>query len=239
MRNGALQKGLTAGSPKKFKGHMSKSISTEADAVVAPQSGSRITQTEQGAERVLQILSASAQLFALKGYDGTSMRDIAEACNISKSLLYHHFKSKDEIFNRITLGSTHQLYAFVAQEIPPGASAAAKIRAFMLASANYFDRYRWVWMASTSSFWSDSDRSRHKERMMWRDRYERLLRELIEEGIELGEFRQVDVAIAGRLILSSLNWMHRWYDPEKSLRASEIADRYFDIMFAGLKATKG
>lgn len=34
------------------------------------------------------------------------MRDIAEACGISKSLLYHHFTDKDEIYARIALGST-------------------------------------------------------------------------------------------------------------------------------------
>jgi hypothetical protein len=45
----------------------------------------------------------------------------------------------------------------------------------------------------------------------------------------------VDVPLAGRLVLSALNWMHRWYKPEKDLAAPEIAEAYFDMIFNGLK----
>src|ERR687890_2618962 len=83
------------------------------------------------AERVLQILSTSARLFATSGYDGTSMRDIAEACGISKSLLYHHFTDKDEIFARIALGSTRELYQFVEARLPGGAAPSLRIPPFM------------------------------------------------------------------------------------------------------------
>ncbi len=187
-------------------------------------------------ERMLQILSESARLFAANGYDGTSMRDIAEACGISKSLLYHHFADKDEIFARITLGSTRELYQFVFDRLPEDATPSARIRAFMTATGEYFQRYRWAWIASTSAFWNDPEQRRQKERMMWRDRYEGLLRSLIQEAMAAGEIRTVDVPLAGRLVLSSLNWMHRWYRPEKGLSAAQIADSFFDMIFNGLKA---
>jgi AcrR family transcriptional regulator len=189
-----------------------------------------------GAERVLQILSESARLFATSGYDGTSMRDIAEACGISKSLLYHHFTDKDEIFARIALGSTRELYNFVFDRLPDGATPSDRIRAFMTATGEYFQRYRWAWLASTASFWNDPEQRRQKERMMWRDRYEGLIRTLIQQAIDAGEIRPVDVPLAGRLVLSSLNWMHRWYKPEKGMTATQIADAYFDMIFRGLHA---
>jgi hypothetical protein len=72
--------------------------------------------------------------------------------------------------------------------------------------------------------------------MMWRDRYEGLLRQLLTEAIEAGEIRPTDVPTAGRLILSSLNWMHRWYKPEKGASAVQIAESYFDMIFNGLNA---
>lgn len=192
--------------------------------------------TDETSERVLQILTESAQLFATKGYDGASMRDIAEACGISKSLLYHHFASKDEIYARIALGSTRELYNFVVRRIPGTGPASEKILAFMVATADYFARYRWAWMASTAAFWNDSHRSRQRERMEWRDRYEALLRGLIEEAIATGEFRDLDVPLAGRLILSSLNWMQRWYNPNKPLTPRQIAAAFHDMIFNGLKA---
>ena len=197
----------------------------------------KLPEAENGdtAERVLQILSTSARLFATSGYDGTSMRDIADACGISKSLLYHHFADKDEIFARIALGSTRELYHFVHDRLPDGAAPSERIRAFMAATGEYFQRYRWAWIASTGAFWSDPQQRRQKERLMWRDRYEGLIRALIQEAIDAGEIRPVDVPLAGRLVLSVLNWMHRWYKPEKGLAASEIAKTYFDMVFNGLK----
>ena len=198
----------------------------------------KLPEAENGdtAERVLQILSTSARLFATSGYDGTSMRDIAEACGISKSLLYHHFVDKDEIFARIALGSTRELYQFVHDRLPEGAAPSERIRAFMVATGEYFQRYRWAWIASTGAFWNDPQQRRQKERLMWRDRYEGLIRTLIQEAIDAGEIRPVDVPLAGRLVLSALNWMHRWYKPEKGLAAPEIAEAYFDMIFNGLNA---
>ena len=42
--------------------------------------------------------------------------------------------------------------------------------------------------------------------------------------------------MAGRLILSSLNWMHRWYNPNKSATPEQIAEIYFDMLFNGLRS---
>jgi TetR/AcrR family transcriptional regulator, cholesterol catabolism regulator len=191
---------------------------------------------EDSSDRVLQILAESARVFARKGYEGASMRDIAEACGISKSLLYHHFTNKDEIYARVAVGTTQELYLFVRERIPPAARPSEKIRAFMVATAEYFRRYRWEWIASTTAFWNSPDRSRQKERMTRRDRYEKFLRSLLQEAIDAGEIRDVDVAMAGRLILSSLNWMHRWYKPEKAMTPEQIADLFFDMVFEGLVA---
>ena len=163
------------------------------------------------------------------------MRDIAVACGISKSLLYHHFANKDEIYSRVAVGSTLELYLFVRDRVPDG-SPSQKIRAFMLATAEYFRRYRWAWIASTTAFWNDPDRHRQKERLTRRDRFENFLRSLIQEAIDAGEIRDVDVPMTGRLILSSLNWMHRWYNPNKSATPEQIADIFFDMIFNGLKA---
>ena len=189
----------------------------------------------EASDRVLQILSVAGRLFATKGFEGTSMRDIAVACGISKSLLYHHFANKDEIYSRVAVGSTLELYLFVRDRVPDG-TPSQKIRAFMVATAEYFRRYRWAWIASTTAFWNDPDRHRYKERMTRRDRFENFLRSLIQEAIDAGEIRKVDVAMTGRLILSSLNWMHRWYNPNKSATPEEIAEVYFDMLFNGLRS---
>lgn len=51
------------------------------------------------AEREKQILQAAVRMFSQQGYDGTSMNDIANACGITKPILYSHYGSKDGLFS--------------------------------------------------------------------------------------------------------------------------------------------
>ena len=53
---------------------------------------------EQSGSRRREILEIAAQLFARKGYRGTSMRDIGERAGVLGGSLYHHIKSKDALF---------------------------------------------------------------------------------------------------------------------------------------------
>ena len=52
-------------------------------------------------ETVQLILDTAARLFMEKGYDGTSLQDILEETHLSKGAIYHHFNSKEDIFERI------------------------------------------------------------------------------------------------------------------------------------------
>lgn len=57
------------------------------------------TQKQLQGERTRQrIIEAAAQLFARKGFYGTSIADLAQATGLTKGALYHHFKNKDALF---------------------------------------------------------------------------------------------------------------------------------------------
>ncbi|WP_246666228.1 TetR/AcrR family transcriptional regulator [Aquamicrobium sp. LC103] len=188
------------------------------------------------AERIEQIKAAAAEIFARRGYKGASMREIANACNISKALLYHHFESKDQIYSIVASEVSAHLYTHVEECVRREEKASDKLRAFMTATADHFHRNRWAWMASTTAFWNDPELRQQEERLTRRDRYERQLRGIIQEAIDAGEIRSdVDVAMAGRLVLSALNWMPRWYNPKKSMTPHEIAGQYFEMIFEGLR----
>ena len=197
-----------------------------------------MTAAPEPSDRVLQILTEASGLFAAQGYGGTTMRDIAAACGISKALLYHHFKDKDEIYARIALGFTRELQDFVAARVEQENEPLARVRTFMLASAEYFERYRIAWTASTAAFWNDPVLGRQQERTAQRDAYEGQLRRLLADAVAAGAMRDVDVAVAGRLILSALNWMHRWYSPSGRYTAAEIASQYYAMVVDGLAAPK-
>lgn len=191
-------------------------------------------QPPQG--RIVQIFEVACRQFAQRGFDGVSMRDIAQECGISKATLYHYFPDKDSLLRPLVMGMTKSLYLHVARHDDPSRPAVERLRVFVVESAHFFELHRWAWIASSSTFWSDPKARTRKERLGWRDRYEQLVRDILQAGIAAGEIRPLDIPIAGRMILGAVNWLPRWYDPKGTLAAPEIAQRFCEMMVDGIRA---
>jgi AcrR family transcriptional regulator len=65
------------------------------------------------------ILVAAEQCFSRSGYAGASMREIAEAADVSKSLLHYHFQSKEHLFVEVQIRAYERLAARVAAAVAP------------------------------------------------------------------------------------------------------------------------
>jgi AcrR family transcriptional regulator len=189
--------------------------------------------------RVLQIFEVACRLFAQRGFDGVSMRDIALECGISKATLYHYFPDKDSLLRPLAMGVTKALYLDVAAQDDPALPATERLRRLVGVTARFFEGHRWAWIASAISFWRDPKSQMRRERIGWRDRYEGLVREILEAGVAAGEFRGLDVPVTGRMIIGALNWMARWYDPRGALTAPEIALSFCDTVLGGILAPSG
>ena len=187
-------------------------------------------------ERMLQILTEACRLFATRGFDGVSVRDIAEGCGISKATLYHYFPDKDAMLRPLVLGATKAIYERVRRRIDPDAPPLEQLRCFMVETAEFFERFRWAWIASSSVFWNDPEARRQRERLAWRHKYEELLRAILQAAMARGEIRPMDTALAARLVLSALNWMPRWYNPDGPASAADIAAGYYDLLVDGFRA---
>jgi len=61
------------------------------------------------------ILDAAIKLFSEKGYDGVSMRGVAEEAGVSKANIYHHFESKEALYRAIVCASAAELSGMVSQ----------------------------------------------------------------------------------------------------------------------------
>jgi TetR/AcrR family transcriptional regulator, cholesterol catabolism regulator len=182
------------------------------------------------------ILAEACQLFATRGFDGTSIRDIANAVGISNAALYHYFADKDELLARIVINVIERQCELMERRIVPGDPPAEKLRAFMRAYADFFEENMAESIASSRSFSALENPVQRERAIYWRDRYENMLRAIVQEGMDSGEFREGDVALTGRAVLSCLNWMYRWYSPSGSLRPQDIVDTYADILIGGISA---
>ncbi|MBS0340160.1 MAG: TetR family transcriptional regulator [Proteobacteria bacterium] len=186
-----------------------------------------------------QLIDIAIRLFARKGYEGTSLRDIADEARITKAALYYHFPNKEELYERIVLESMQNLVDTVSAAMRAGATPAERVRLFMRASADFLDRSRDSWIAGSNAFWSNSDARPRAVTVELRDTYERLLRESIRDAINQGQFRPVDPAMAGRMLLSMLNHLCRWHSLGGRLSTREVIDQYLDMTFSGLNAPSG
>lgn len=181
-----------------------------------------------------QLLAIARRLFAAQGYDRTSLREIADAAHITKAALYYYFPTKDALYERIVLESIQLLHDQVADAVAKAAGPTARVRAFMEASAHVQDHGRDRWIAGSNAFWQTATDGLRMAALKLRDSYEGLLRQCIADSIAAGEMRAVDPAMAGRLLLSSLNHMPRWHRPGGSLSAVEVMQQFLDMLLHGL-----
>lgn len=193
------------------------------------------TRTRSDA-RQEQLIEIAIRLFARKGYEGTSLRDIADEAEITKAALYYHFPNKEALYERIVLQSMQALVDSVRDAMAAGATPADKVRIFMLASADFLDRSRDSWIAGSNAFWSGSASDPRGAAVYLRDEYEHLLRDCIGEAIAARQFRAVDASMAGRMLLSMLNHISRWHSPNGRLSTRQVIDQYLDMAFVGLNA---
>ncbi len=190
--------------------------------------------TPRGDDRQAQLLKIACRFFARYGYKGTSLRDIAEEAQITKAALYYHFPNKNSLYERIVLHGLRVLVDEVAEATAQATTARDKLRAFMMTTAEIYVRDPDQWTAGSNAFWVDEDSVPRKAAIELRDRYEKLLRACITQGIASGEFKDLDPAIAGRVVLSVINGLSRWFRPGGRLTIGQVIDQYLDIILGGI-----
>lgn len=191
----------------------------------------RPPRTENQRER---ILHEAAVLFARGGFDASSLTELAEETGISKAGIYHYFKTKQEVYDAIIIQTLQGLIEHVETAVREREQPYERLMVFMSAHAAYFERNYWAFRAMLISFSAMSAPVSRAEAAALRERYELLLRAIITDGVERGEFRDVDPASAGRAILSLLNWMARWFHVDGPKPASAFALEYADLLLRGL-----
>ncbi len=180
-----------------------------------------------------RILKEAARLFTEKGYEATSIQDLAESLGLSKAALYHHFRSKEEILyeiSRLALEGLIQAGQRALAEPDPKEA----LRLFMEAHARFFEENYDFFVTMLQGLKSLSP-EHQRATVTLRDRHEAHLRTILQRGIDQGVFRPVEVALAGRAVLSLLNWMIRWFKPGGPMRAEEVARAYWDLILKGLE----
>lgn len=182
------------------------------------------------------ILDTAARLFGKVGYEKCSMQDISNATNVSKGTLYHYFKTKQEIYDAIFINTLKNMIDFVGNAVDISADARTQMIQYFRAHANYFETHYWDFNATMLGVAGVSSTEMRAEAIELRDRYETILRDIINRGIESGQFRSGEPGMTARAALSLLNWMPRWYRPNGSKSADDVAAHFAELLLDGVVA---
>jgi AcrR family transcriptional regulator len=173
------------------------------------------------------ILVAAARLYARHGFVGASVADLAAACGMSKSLLYHYFPAKDDILHAVMAEHLDALVA-AAREAGEGATPEARLRALTIAFMRHYvgaqDRHKVLL--------NELDNLPPAARADVVAKQRQVIAITETFLAEIGP--RADARVNAMLFFGMINWTHTWFDPAGPVMPEMLAMRVVELMLRGL-----
>lgn len=143
--------------------------------------------------RRAEIIEATFFCIALKGYSNITMQDIADSAGVSKGVIHYYFRNKEELFLSVFEKLIGDLDAHIARRVAQADTPPEQIRAVIGA---VFEKIRGnkKFQIVLLDFWAHSTRNAtlKKVNASQYSRYRHLLKKIIADGIDQGQFRKCD-----------------------------------------------
>ena len=183
-------------------------------------------------QRREELTRIAARLFAERGYQGTSLADLAESLGVQKPSLYHHIASKEDLLWAVASEGADAFHAAL-DAVPAAAPAADRIRLALRAHLSVVAGQLDVATVFVRE-WRYLGGERRETFLSERRRYEQRIRDLFRDGVDGSELRtDLDVQTAALLFLSAANWAYAWLQPRADTDA--LADRLYAVLFDGMR----
>jgi AcrR family transcriptional regulator len=184
--------------------------------------------------RAEEIRQAAARIFFEKGYDSTSIQDIADAVGILKGSMYYHIDTKEDLLFDVVKSVHEQGLRQARQWMEAPGSPLERLRAAIEGhvESNLTN------LEGVGVFFHDFASlgpRRRAEIITDRDFYDRHLRRLVEEGQASGDLApDLDPKMAVMALLGMMNWTYQWFRPDGEWTPREVAVHLADLAIGGL-----
>ncbi len=178
-----------------------------------------------------QVLKAAAQCFNLKGFSGTSLKDVANILGLTDAALYYYVKNKEELVYLCYLRAVDVGWDALTRAIDQGGTGYEILQ-------RYFHYHVEVMVGDEGPVAILSEipslRSDHRDEILELSRRHSLrFEELLRHGIDDGSIHDCDIRMTGNAIMGSLNWIPKWYHGDDDV-AAQIRAEFPRILAAGL-----
>jgi AcrR family transcriptional regulator len=196
----------------------------------APQRDVGMSRTRELVEE--EILRVATECFNERGYQATTIEEIAARVEISRVTFYTYFKSKEELLQAIFhrgLQAYEQGLAAILQEDLPRREKLRRIMALQIASLT-------TEQPAIRLFFSEEHHlppQLARQVQEFHRRIDRLLEQDTRTGIERGELIAVYPRLLMYAFMGMCNWVYRWYRPGGAITPDAIVDTFSRILESG------
>lgn len=180
------------------------------------------------------ILGAATGLIARVGYEKASMRAVAQAAGMSLAGLYHYFDCKETMLFLIQFRTFTSLLSTLRENLHGVEDPEEQLRVLVRAHVSYFAANMDALKVCSHELESLSGSS-HEEIRHIRHDYYQLTRSVVDRLIETQDNGvHLDRYVATMSLFGMLNWLYRWYDPQRdrspTLVANQLAGQFLHGM---------
>ncbi|GAA2356709.1 TetR/AcrR family transcriptional regulator [Nonomuraea africana] len=210
-------------------------MTTRKNSTAAPPKAKRATASGSASERRDHLVKLAAEIFARKGFQATTVREIANEAGILSGSLYHHFDSKETIVDEVLSTFLDDLIARYRAALESGGEPRAVLSEMVRIGFGTLEPHR----AAITVMQNDWNYLRQFPRFNYlvkaEDDVEQMWVKQIKAGQGAGQFRaDVDPKLTYRMIRDTIWVAVRWFRPGGRLNTTGLAEHYITVLFDGL-----
>jgi AcrR family transcriptional regulator len=187
-----------------------------------------MTKTATASTSRDEILRAAAELFMEFGYAATSIDAVAERLGATKGRIYHHYRSKADLFFDVQVAAMTRLTSEVEPLARAGGNPVDRLAAMALRHTQIILTELPMQKVAVQGLerhllGASAATKRLRSVVKMRDDYERLFTEVIDQGMREGMFIELPAKLASKPFFGALNWATVWFS-QRRLQSAEAVD---------------
>ena len=201
--------------------------------MVTKRLGARENLEQRRAADEQLVRGVAVGVFRERGYDGSTLDDVARAAGITKASIYYHVRSKEELLARGVGRALDALFAVLDERPAKRGRAAARLRYIVHRTIETtVDQ-----LPEVALLLRVRGNTPVERRIMERRRtFDHLIARMMRNAQRQGDLRaDVEPRLATRLLFGMLNSITEWYRTGGDLDAPEVAEAIFRIAFEGME----